>query len=265
MHGIPNGSVLPALFLRDQYFAAPPSVPVGPVLQLPRQFPKPTPHAVCFDILESSPRPPRPCRRCGEPACQASASGNPLAIPCQSARGISKARSSSFAFACNTVWSFAEPFLTLLGSCISGHVLVLLSVRCSRPRAPSLRRHYPASSVIQASPPPRPARPVPRGIPVGACHTTDGASRVALLFPLSCMPAANTPAGAAQCVPSLSSRPPCRSSPFPTAGSTPTLHTFRGLLGVLWTVPRYALHEAQPFVEPWPSRVSAAHNGLCLQ
>ena len=34
---------------------------------------------------------------------------------------------------------------------------------------------------------------------------------------------------------------------------------------VLWTVPRYALHEAHPFVEPRPSRVSAAHNGLCLQ
>ena len=32
-----------------------------------------------------------------------------------------------------------------------------------------------------ASPPPRPARPVPRGRPVGACYATDGASRVALL------------------------------------------------------------------------------------
>ena len=35
----------------------------------------------------------------------------------------------------------------------------------------------------------------------------------------------------------------------------------QGLLSVLWTVPRYALHEAHPFVEPRPSRVSAAHNG----
>ena len=34
---------------------------------------------------------------------------------------------------------------------------------------------------------------------------------------------------------------------------------------VLWPVPRYALHEPYPFVEPRPSRVSAAHNGLCLQ
>ena len=49
----------------------------------------------------------------------------------------------------------------------------------SSPEAPSLGRRYPASSVLRASPPPRPARPVPRGIPVGACHTTDGASRVA--------------------------------------------------------------------------------------
>ena len=32
--------------------------------------------------------------------------------------------------------------------------------------APSLRRHYPASPVLRAPPPPRPARPVPRGRPV---------------------------------------------------------------------------------------------------
>ena len=38
----------------------------------------------------------------------------------------------------------------------------------------SLRRHYPASSVIQAPPPPRPARPVPHGIPVGSCTPPTG-------------------------------------------------------------------------------------------
>ena len=50
----PQWPVLPRLFLRDQYLAHRLRC-VGPVLQLPRQFPKPTPHAVCFDILESLP------------------------------------------------------------------------------------------------------------------------------------------------------------------------------------------------------------------
>ena len=36
-----------------------------------------------------------------------------------------------------------------------------------RSQAPSLRRHYPASSVIRACPPPHTARPGPRGLPVG--------------------------------------------------------------------------------------------------
>ena len=77
----------------------------------------------------------------------------------------------------------------------------------------SLRRHYPASSVIQAPPPPRPARPVPRGIPVGACHTTDGASRVASSFLFhACQ--RQYPGGSGQCFHrSLPGRH--RSSPFP--------------------------------------------------
>jgi hypothetical protein len=36
-------------------------------------------------------------------------------------------------------------------------------------RAPSLRRRYPASTVLLTHPPLRPARPVPHGLPVGRC------------------------------------------------------------------------------------------------
>ena len=36
----------------------------------------------------------------------------------------------------------------------------------ARTEAPSLHRHYPASSLLRASPPPRTARPSPHGVPV---------------------------------------------------------------------------------------------------
>ncbi len=52
-------------------------------------------------------------------------------------------------------------------------------MRCSRTEAPSLRRRYPVSPVLRASPPPRAARPDPHGLSVGAYAATGGASRVA--------------------------------------------------------------------------------------
>ena len=68
----------------------------------------------------------------------------------------------------------------------------------SSPEAPSLRRHYPASSVVRASPPPRTARPFPRGLSVGACHATAGASRVATI-PLFHACRRHYPGGAGRC------------------------------------------------------------------
>jgi hypothetical protein len=62
---------------------------------------------------------------------------------------------------------------------------------CADPwtKAPSLRRHCPASSVLRAHPPPQPGRPVPRGRPVGRpTPATAGASRVALRSPHTNMP-----------------------------------------------------------------------------
>jgi hypothetical protein len=48
---------------------------------------------------------------------------------------------------------------------VNPHVLCRF-LRPSLPEAPSLRRHYPASSVVRASPPPHTARPVSRELPV---------------------------------------------------------------------------------------------------
>ena len=53
---------------------------------------------------------------------------------------------------------------------------MLSAIAKARPCAGSRLWSPPSSAVIQAPPPPRPA---PRGVPAGACHTTDGASRVA--------------------------------------------------------------------------------------
>src|SRR6185437_6160319 len=53
-------------------------------------------------------------------------------------------------------------FSELLGCPISRSLTT--SLRLSRTEAPSLPRHYPASSVLRASPPPQCARPVPHGV-----------------------------------------------------------------------------------------------------
>src|SRR6266496_4546883 len=55
----------------------------------------------------------------------------------------------------------ARHFLELLGSCQSPGLCFFL--HCSGTKAPFLRRRYPASSVIRASPPPHTALPCPRG------------------------------------------------------------------------------------------------------
>ena len=58
----------------------------------------------------------------------------------------------------------------------------------SSPEAPSLHRHYPASPVLRASPPPcRPSLPL-TGSRFGACLTTHRASHVAAFF-FPCVPA----------------------------------------------------------------------------
>ena len=82
--------------------------------------------------------------------------------------------------------------VALFSSCLSRYTCSSVGVigrsatpgACSRspslpPEAPALGRHYPASTVVRASPPPWPARPCPHGSSVGACHATGRASRVA--------------------------------------------------------------------------------------
>ena len=84
----------------------------------------------------------------------------------------------------------------------------------SSPEAPSLCRHYPASSVLQASPPPCRPDLGPRGLSVGACHATRTGLPVLRPFPSSMRAAATTPAEpVGACV-----------ARFPTDGSLPRFH-----------------------------------------
>ena len=72
-------------------------------------------------------------------------------------------------------------------------------MRGSRTEAPSLRRRYPASPVLRASPPPCPARPDPHGLSVGAYVATGRASRVAST-PLFHACRRHYPGGAGRCL-----------------------------------------------------------------
>ena len=56
-------------------------------------------------------------------------------------------------------------------------------VRCSRTKAPSLRRHYPASLVLRASPPPCRPDPALAGCRLARATPPDRASRVASIPP----------------------------------------------------------------------------------
>ena len=73
------------------------------------------------------------------------------------------------AFSCSAVCSF----WTLVGvRRLTPISCPVLRVALPSTRVPSLHRHYPISTVLRTPPPPRPARPVPRGLPVGnaRCH-----------------------------------------------------------------------------------------------
>ena len=99
----------------------------------------------------------------------------------------------------------------------------------SSPEAPSLHRHYPASPVLRASPPPcRPSLPL-TGSRFGACLTTHRASHVATFFP-SMRASVTTPAGPKGC-PRRSLPPPSSAFPISQVGRPPHC-PFRGLLDV---------------------------------
>src|SRR5665213_1215812 len=113
-------------------------------------------------------------------------------------------------------------------------------LRSSRTEVPSLHRRYPTSAVLRTSPPPRHARPVPRGRPVDRrVRSRDGVSRVAPVFLLhTCR--RQYPGGIVRVRPSLAS-PTMTAFPEIRAGRLPH-HPFRGLLSVY---SRYGLRTRQ--------------------
>ena len=130
------------------------------------------------------------------------------------------------AFACSAFWS-VRTLLELLGVSTSLHVLASF-LRCSRTEAPSLRRHYPASPVLRASPPPRRPKLVLADSRLASTRHRRG-------FPCCCcLPLARMPPPIPRrnrSVPaSLASRP-LSAFPVYSAGRLPH-YPFRGLLSV---------------------------------
>ena len=133
----------------------------------------------------------------------------PLCIPtpsparrraCSRLDNIEPVRFDSLTYACD-----ASGIIALIAGSRHRHSRRPSSFRHrSTPEVPFLDRHYPASSVVRTSPPPRPAQPAPHGVPVGACHTTDRASRVAPI-PLFHACRRQYPGGTSRCA--------CRSLP----------------------------------------------------
>ena len=144
-------------------------------------------------------------------ACRwsADAARLPLCIPtpsparrraCSRLDNIEPVRFDSLTYACD-----ASGIIALIAGSRHRHSRRPSSFRHrSTPEVPFLDRHYPASSVVRTSPPPRPAQPAPHGVPVGACHTTDRASRVAPI-PLFHACRRQYPGGTSRCA--------CRSLP----------------------------------------------------
>ena len=95
----------------------------------------------------------------------------------------------------------------------------------SSPEAPSLHRHYPASPVLRASPPPcRPSLPL-TGSRFGACLTTHRASHVATFFPFhACQ--RHYPGGS-KGVPASLASPSVFGLPHFSGGSAPALPVSR--------------------------------------
>ena len=114
----------------------------------------------------------------------------------------------------------------------------------SSPEAPSLHRHYPASPVLRASPPPcRPSLPL-TGSRFGACLTTHRASHVAASFPFhACQ--RHYPGGS-KGVPASLASPSVFGLPHFSGGSAPALPVSRPARRSLAFRPACSLNRCGP-------------------
>ena len=187
-------------------------------------------------------------------ACRwsADAARLPLCIPspsparrraCSRLDNIEPVRFDSLTYACD-----ASGIIALIAGSRHRHSRRPSSFRHrSTPEVPFLDRHYPASSVVRTSPPPRPAQPAPHGVPVGACTPPTGLP-VLLPSPSSMRAAANTPAGPAGAL--VAHFPASGSLPQRTGGSAPAFQVSRPAQRSLALRPAWSLDHPRRPVPP---------------
>ena len=115
-----------------------------------------------------------------------------------------------------------------------------------RSQAPFLRRHYPASQVLRACPPPHTARPVPHGLPVGVSPPPLGLPVLRRIPLYTCC--RHYPGGTVGCA--LLSSPTTGGLPRNSGGSAPALPFSRPAQRSLTLRPAYS-----------PSRLATLYTG----
>ena len=158
--GMPNGRCLPSGF-RDVHTPD----RLGLIRALPeffRQFVQPPVPSRTPRCPRTSGRPPR-AAAVVQAAAHRQMPGRLFGTPCRTGRRTGSRASSSLW--CATPSATSQPLLEVLGSSPISRLSATSCVDLEL-EAPSLRRSYPASTVLRASPPPDPAQPVPHGRPV---------------------------------------------------------------------------------------------------
>ena len=127
---------------------------------------------MCAQLSRSTPALPPFRRTCAQASCRKS-SRHSLSLNARPQLRL------FLRFSCSTVWSFRTFSDTVRPLSVVMPCFLSVPLSTQGPFAPPA---LPGPPLLRAYPPPWPARPAPRGVPVAACRSTGRASRVATSF-----------------------------------------------------------------------------------